>query len=190
MVKDNGDGTYDATFTVLCAGPYTVHVMAKAPDADFAHVDNSPYHDVMWLPSEICPSKCSIEGDGILGSCVKEEATFTVLARDIHDNLVVNCANEFSVTMTGPQRIKPKVTNHGDGTFTCSYSCSITGAYVTSVLVSGQHIRGSQFNTSIVSGYFNADEARAMQTTMGVTDVVDQRASFAGGSRARRIQMP
>merc|ERR1711924_79474 len=188
-IVDNNDGTDEAKFTIRFAGPYVVNVTAKpAGGAEFGHVDNSPYQSVVWLPGQLSPDHCTVEGDGIVGACVKDKASFTIHARDMFGNLVVNCSESFQVALTGPQRIKPKIVNNMDGTFACFYSSTITGAYYTSIMTGGKHIRGSQFNTSIVTGYFNADEARSMQAQMGVrVDEKSARNSFAGGQRAVRI---
>jgi hypothetical protein len=80
-VKDNGDGTYSASYTATVAGVYELHITLGVEE----HVAQSPY-PLRVLPAPPCVKRCRVEGGGRCGAVAGVTARFEVEACDEFGN--------------------------------------------------------------------------------------------------------
>jgi filamin len=127
-LKDNGDGTYTATFAPNDAGKHRIDVTLRD-----APVANSPYTiDVK-------------EGADHNTSHV-EAFQFTIRARTKRNQNMTRGGEKFEVGITGPQgQVQNKLSDNGDGSYLCVYKLpeGAKGNFTFSVKVNNHDIQGS-----------------------------------------------
>ena len=64
-VRDHGDGTYTAEWTLEIKGHYVVSVYLKD-----IPVAGSPFPEALWTSGPVYGPKCTVEGSGIFGTQV------------------------------------------------------------------------------------------------------------------------
>jgi hypothetical protein len=185
-VTDHGDGTYTLTVVAHTAGLYDARVFLegnKPLERPFL-VDMEVPHGIVHPPA------CSVDGEGLLGAELGQQASFTIHCRDCFKNTVYNrgLEDDPKVTVSGPQRVVPAhLSDNGDGSITAVYSTTVSGAYHISVMFRGRHVAGSQFRATVVAG-FEASEVKKLQTRMEEDEgATVERGSLSGG---RRLQQP
>lgn len=89
--------------------------------------------------------RCIASGEGLQAATVGQTASFQIQAIDATGQRRESGGDLFSVTCRGPARAHAKVTDNRDGTYTCSWRSSTSGAYYLTISLSGIQIHGSPF---------------------------------------------
>jgi len=144
-VTDNGDGTYNVTYTAEAPGDYKIDV----------GLHGHPIKDSPFRPN-IKPSSSAdqsyAEGPGLLGAVDNEPAHFTIHSVDKWGNPRTDGGDDFGVKITGPEEIKPQVVDNGDGTYSVTYVPDKIGNYNIEVTLEGAQIKDSPFHVQVKSG--------------------------------------
>jgi len=139
---DNGDGTYDGTYTVNAPGNYQVDI-----DLEGAPIKNSPYK---LLIEQANPGKSWAEGPGLEGGQQGKEGVFTIHAVDADGKPVREGGDPFVVKVRGPGgEVKPNVKDNNDGTYTVKYTPDGYGKYDVDVGLHGSPIKDAPFHVNI-----------------------------------------
>lgn len=148
-VKDNGDGTYSATYTPTVSGEYTVDV--KVNDVD---VKENPFK-ITVNPAAVDPKHCVAEGAGLSKAKCAKEASFKLFLKDRFDNKVPfaeGTTAEASLTAEGQEPVVVTIKSNGDDTFGAVYKVKRPGKWVLNVKVNAGEIKGNPFSVPITPG--------------------------------------
>ncbi len=163
-VTDNGDGTYSADYTPANGGTDSLAITINGQA-----VSGSPFTSVVggavsmaqgfrpWRRTNLLmllspqfadpgqsTAVISAEVAGVL-------TTITVTVRDTDGQQVPEGGDTVAISVTGANTASPAVTDHGDGSYTASYTPATAGTNAIAITVNGQPIGGSPF-TSVVTG--------------------------------------
>ena len=99
-----------------------------------------------WLKSEgVFGPHTVCVGEGLASAYTHQKTSFTIQARDwLHHDLQQG-GDVFEVRIRGNQSTSAEVVDHGDGTYTATYSVGITGVYALHVTHERKHVSGSPF---------------------------------------------
>ncbi|DAZ99199.1 TPA: hypothetical protein N0F65_008232 [Lagenidium giganteum] len=145
-VTDNGDGTYQLTYTPRIAGMYNVRVTWLEND-----INNSPY-TVGVVPNVPVGATTTANGAGLSTATTNIQSSFTITTRDLNGNLVTQGGQvpSFQVTLVHP---KGNVTGSCTDLLNGLYSCSYTPQFVGSTSLAVMLVR-SGVSTPIVKSPF------------------------------------
>jgi len=158
-VTDNEDGTYEVAYEPTKAGMYRLFVTI----GDDELVAESPYQ-VEVVPGKPCPRRTVVAGSGLGGGKVGEKSSFTVEARDRHDN---RCRGgkpdmDLKVTATSAKGIlEVAVRANEDGTFVCTYTPAREGFYRLELSSSGAVVGSSPYSLRVRSGSVGPQDSSA-----------------------------
>ena len=138
-VKDNGDGTYTVTYEAEKPGDYEVDVTFED-----AHIKDMP-KTIKIKPSPDA-SKTYADGPGLEKPTTHHPQEFTIHAVDHEGNPLTQGGDDFKVTISGPEEIKPEVVDNGDGTYTVKYEAEKPGDYKVDVTFEDAHIKDMPLN--------------------------------------------
>ena len=148
-VKDNGDGTYSASYTPTVAGEYTIDV--KVNDAA---VKENPFK-ITVSPSDVDPAHCVAEGAGLSKANVAKESRFKIFLRDRFDNKVPfppGTTTEGFLEAEGQEKIVCAIKSNGDDSFDGSYKMRRPGNWKLTLNVNGKPVKNSPFTVKINPG--------------------------------------
>ena len=138
-LKDNGDGTYDCSYTPNAPGEYEVNV----------NFGDKPIKDMpckFSVKAAPCPPKSYAEGPGVVECVDNEAAVFTIYLLDKEGNRRVDGGDNVKVDVTGvPLQAEVKVTDNNDGTYSVEYLADEPGQVTVAVTCDGEHIKDSPF---------------------------------------------
>lgn len=97
------------------------------------------------------PLHCKAQGDGLHMATVRRAATFTIIACDEQGEKIGHGGDTFFVAIRGASRVRARVTDNEDGTYTVEYKPSVSGLYSISVSVFGLPLSGSPFAVSAIT---------------------------------------
>ena len=185
-IKDNGDGTYKASYQPLNEGKHKVNVLLKDPYNPLLsnHIKDSPKE--VDIEAGAFPGTCEAFGPGIEDNKTKdtEEAVFTIQAKDRHGNPLKKGGEKFDVDIEGPTgKIDPEITDNNDGTYTVKYQPKKAGPHKVEVKNKDQHIKDSPFKFNIAEG---VDAGLSKVGTMSFTIVArnkDKQPKVGGGDK-------
>eukprot|EP00002_Diphylleia_rotans_P010658 TRINITY_DN2119_c0_g1_i4.p1 TRINITY_DN2119_c0_g1~~TRINITY_DN2119_c0_g1_i4.p1 ORF type:complete len:1135 (-),score=227.07 TRINITY_DN2119_c0_g1_i4:260-3664(-) len=153
-VLDNTDGTYTVTYSVKMVGDYSLHVLLgknQLPGCPF----------LVKCRADASPSKCYAVGDGATSAIAGQETKFDVHVHDEKGDRIRVGGDE--VIAYFEDRAKTVfVHDNNDGSYIVSYLYNIIGSYRMSVLVNGEHIRGSPLPIQVVAGKLLATNCYAL----------------------------
>ena len=101
-------------------------------------------------------------GEGLRGHVLGQPTVFHIHAVDEDGRACSSGGNAFTVSIRGPSRVSPSLVDHGDGTYVCEWEGSVTGNYLVSVLLGGEHIGGSPTMASVVTPGHDPTQCRMM----------------------------
>jgi filamin len=132
-ITDNGDGTYNVSYTPTVPGDYHVNVfLFDKPIKDTPKA-------VHFKPSA-SPEKTEVHGPGLKGGQAEKPATFKIIARDPEGNQRTDGGDDFVVKVDGPSAVQPHIHDNGDGTYDVTYQTAEPGDYKVQVLVDGKPV--------------------------------------------------
>jgi len=178
-LKDNGDGTYEATYTPVVPGKHEVSVM----------MDGKPLRKmprkVEVVPATPDPSQCTASGPGVEGPVtVGEEAPITIQAVNRAGvPIKVGGAKVHAVaTPLGDgeeekegKKIEMEVKDNGDGTYSAAYTPALFGKTRVDIEVAGDKdemkpIRDSPFTVETAKDPAKTDAGQSYAFGPGVED--------------------
>ena len=154
-VVDNGDGTYDVTWTGTVRGEYTLHVSLKEEP-----IHDSPWRVVVSTGNPLA-ARCTMSGTGLGGSPAGSVASLLIESNDYYGNVVTQGGAPFEgslISVDGRHVGACALTDHQDGTYTLAYEAQIMGEYFLAVRLHGEHIHESPFVVFVDHG--DTDPAR------------------------------
>ena len=138
-IRDNGDGTYDVTFTPWEVGPHEIDV-----EWGGAPLPSSPYH--VDIQGRVMLSQLTASGEGLKEALVLSPTEFQL------------SAGEPGLTEEGQLQVEVQavqdeaavdITDSGDGNYTITYVAPSSGQYLINVLYGGEHMPGSPFRSIV-----------------------------------------
>lgn len=95
-----------------------------------------------------CAAECTATGDGLQQATPREEARFTIIARDAAGQPRRVGGELFKLLFRGASSPTVEQRDMGDGTYECSYLLVSSGKYELTVLLGGERIQGSPFKVA------------------------------------------
>jgi len=129
-VIDNGDGTYDVTYTPTKPGDYTVAVFLF--DKQIRDLPKT-----IHFKPDADPTQTQVFGPGLESGQAEEKLQFKIVAKDSEGNQRSDGGDNFLVSIDGVESIVPQVMDNGDGTYDVTYDTKEPGDYVVNVLLDG-----------------------------------------------------
>jgi len=166
MVADQGDGTYEISYTPMVDGDYT---LSLAVDNQKIGGKHNPFPFVV-VPGSPDGSKSIAHGKGLESAVVGEDNHFTVETRDAFNNKIGIGGADVGGNMTNldsGEVVPLVVEDNGDGTYRASYpELQKTGNYELVPTVAGFPVKGAPFKLQVKPGGTNLDN-----TTVDFPDV-------------------
>jgi adhesin/invasin len=152
-VTDNGNGTYQTTYTPTVAGFDNVLITINGVE-----LNSSPLSTTV-NPGSISPgsSTANVPASAIAGTVI----TYTITARDQFGNALSSGGHNVVVSITGANTATPFVNDNLNGRYNASYIPSATGTDNVVITLNGVNISGSPFTTTINPGSFDPSESTA-----------------------------
>lgn len=150
-IRDNGNDTYNVSFTPWEVGPHKVDVLWGR-----AHVPKSPFSmNVIPAPDA---NTCSATGKGLKQAIAGKLTSFTILAPE---KGLLEKKGGLEVQVNSLQESVPvEIVDNDDGSYKASYTAPVPGAYVIMVKFYEKNIPGSPFKLDVVPAP-NASNCRA-----------------------------
>ena len=151
-VTDNHDGTYSGSYTPSTVGADSVAILING-----TAISGSPY------PSTVSegPSKPSLCTATVPGGVAGLPTPITVQARDGAGNLRTTGGDTLQLTVSGANTGTPTATDNGDGTYSATYTPSVTGLDQLTIQLNGAGIAGSPYSSQVVPGALNPAHSTA-----------------------------
>jgi hypothetical protein len=174
-IKDNDDGTYTVTYTPVVAGGYHVdvcyeeHSIKDMPRT--IQIQASPSAALSWA-----------EGPGIEDGKVfdNEDTHFVIYAVDGNGAPRTAGGDKFDVTIDGPYKVHPKVTDNNDGTYRVEYAAEEPGAYKIGVEYEGKPIKDSPWTVNVKEGTDASKSKATFSLTVHAHDKRGNQKTFGG----------
>ncbi len=80
-----------------------------------------------------------------------QPTVISIQARDVFGNNRTTGGGTWTVAVTGANTASPAVTDNGDGTYTASYTPTASGSDQVAIRLSGSHIGGSPYTSTVVA---------------------------------------
>jgi len=161
-IKDNHDGTYDASYTPKDPGVYNVDVTLNGQP-----IKNSPYKPLIENANA---GNSWAEGDGLTGGKTDHPAHIKIHAVDADGKPVTRGGDPFVVQVSGPESQKPPVKDNGDGTYDVVYNVGTPGTYKIDITLHGAPIKDAPFTAQIKPC---ADASKSYADGPGLQGAVD-----------------
>jgi len=132
-VVDNGDGTYDVSYSPQTAGDYVVDV----------RVGGESVRDTPLTVRVREGTDGALSGFGSF--------TLTVISRDKKGTPKTFGGDPFEVKVKGPGEVEIRAVDNGDGTYTAAYVIEGNGRFSVGVVLNGKEVSGSPFVQNVGS---------------------------------------
>lgn len=173
-IKDNGDGTYDVTFTPTSAGPHDVTVLLNGepigPEGGVTSV-------VDIAPATPDPAQCYAEGEGLEKAVVGQPAAAKVYSVNKNGDRIPVGGHDFAGLLkdANGREIPAEVKDNGDGTYDLSYVPVVAGpAELAITVLEGQPIKDSPFAVTVAKDAAKPDAEKCLVYGPGVGDAPDE----------------
>jgi uncharacterized repeat protein (TIGR01451 family) len=137
-VQDNGDGTYTATFTATTAGPNTI----TATVGGQAVTSTAPGFTVVPGPVSLSQSTVVVTPATVAAGAA---ATVTLTAQDAQGNQEASggLTVTFALGSGSGRGTLGAVGDHGDGTYTATFTATTAGSVTLTAAIGGQAVTGT-----------------------------------------------
>eukprot|EP01121_Diplochlamys_sp_Union-15-3_P001758 TRINITY_DN1152_c0_g2_i1.p1 TRINITY_DN1152_c0_g2~~TRINITY_DN1152_c0_g2_i1.p1 ORF type:complete len:767 (+),score=229.10 TRINITY_DN1152_c0_g2_i1:31-2301(+) len=145
-VKDNGDGSYPATYVPTESGPHTITVTLAG-----TNIKGSPWKANISREGPD-PRTTRVEGPGLEpGNEAGKPANFKIISMTASGKPVTDGGDPYVVKVTGPydDHVPVDVKDNHNGTYDISYKPSDTGPHKIEVLLDGHHVAKSPYTVDI-----------------------------------------
>jgi len=157
LVGDQGDGTYEISYTPTIVGDYALSLSVDNQKIGGKH---NPFPFVV-VPAAPDGAHSVAHGKGVESAVVGQDNHFTIETRDAFNNKVGIGGADVAGNLTNPATgdvVPLVVEDNGDGTYRASYpDLQKTGAYELVPTVSGVPIKGAPFQLKVKPGGTNLD---------------------------------
>eukprot|EP01126_Amoeba_proteus_P053924 TRINITY_DN65_c0_g2_i1.p1 TRINITY_DN65_c0_g2~~TRINITY_DN65_c0_g2_i1.p1 ORF type:complete len:745 (+),score=152.19 TRINITY_DN65_c0_g2_i1:158-2392(+) len=163
---DNGNGTYDVTYTASSPGKHTVGVTFNGQ-----HIQKSPFV-VNVNPSKPDPTQCLAYGPGLEGGEAHSPAEFTIEARNKLGDRIPLGGQAFNVTVTDPYgaKLPVDVKDNGDGTYNVTYNPVDPGQFTVAISLQGSPVAKSPYTVDIEESMAFASPHKSWADGPGLED--------------------
>ncbi|MDJ0767111.1 MAG: filamin/ABP280 repeat domain-containing protein, partial [Myxococcota bacterium] len=151
-VSDAGDGTYTASYTPTNAGTDNVTITMNGTE-----IGGSPFSSVVAVGAASPALTVATVPAGVAG----EVTTITVQSRDASGNDLTTGGEVVVVAVTGANTAIAAITDNDDGTYSATYTPTITGTDDIDVQLNGTSIGSSPFTSAVAPSTANASQSRA-----------------------------
>ena len=175
---DNEDGTYDATYTPKHPGADRVAVKING-----VHIGGDPVRPQIQVGGASPASTLEVP-DGRAGKSTKIKIT----ARDQSANALSTGGDRVVVSVSVANSSTPNVEDHGDGTYTATYTPTHVGTDYVSATMNGTPINGGPFVSKVTAGPLDAERSRVVVPPTGMAGVATAIAIHARDLHGNEIQ--
>jgi hypothetical protein len=153
-VVDNGDGSYQASYTPTGAGSDALEIGLNG-----VVIGGGPYSSVV-APGDPSPAQTTAT---VPGGTAGDPTTIAIQGRDQFGNNLVSTGGTVSVSITsGPHFGTPvPVVDNNDGTYTASYTPTIVGTDNFLITLNGTLIGGGPYSSLVAPGVVSAVNSTA-----------------------------
>lgn len=99
---------------------------------------------------------CIVDGTGIKVGTTGVESTFSITAVDASGHKLETGGHHFFVLVRGPDKVRAKVVDHGNGTYTVTWKTWTSGSYKIIVSLLGKVVRGSPWELFVFHPHSHA----------------------------------
>lgn len=189
-VKDLDNGRYLADYTPEKSGQYTLEVhLIDIPDEDDEDEDGEAEPEALLIkgcpkPVQVAPNpvsdptKCEVHGTGSETAVAGVESTFTLVSRDRFGNQGAGNEKFSAKLVSDSATVDATVEDNGDGTYSISYVCPMSGSYALQISLDDNDIAvGGETKSIIVkdAGVSDPGKTKLSGTTL------DQLSSIRAG---------
>eukprot|EP00824_Muranothrix_gubernata_P019367 TRINITY_DN38_c1_g3_i2.p1 TRINITY_DN38_c1_g3~~TRINITY_DN38_c1_g3_i2.p1 ORF type:complete len:1610 (+),score=420.20 TRINITY_DN38_c1_g3_i2:4334-9163(+) len=167
-VVDNGDGTYNVTYTIHKSGEHRIFVSLE--DHPLHQIHNAPFV-VTADAGQTEPGNSSASGVGLEPQLAGLVTSFSITSRDRFGNQRTIGGDKYSVTIEGVENVVPVVHDNENGVYTVKADYKKAGNYTIAVKIDEHHIKGSPFTKLVMAGKSDARLAEAMGSGINNTVV-------------------
>ena len=118
-------------------------------------------------------------GEGLRGHALQTPTAFWIHAADMHGRARLSGGDAFSVSIRGPSRVTPTLIDNDDGTYEVRWMASVSGSYLISTLLNGEHLKGSPFMARVITPEPDPQQCRATAPAGGIAGSVSYPAADA-----------
>ena len=143
QLKDNADGTVDASYVPASAGNHIVSVTLNGQDIGGANGFSKSPFKVLINPAQVDPSKTVIYGPGVEGGNVNAPAKFTVKTVNRFGTPITEGGAPLNLHVKGPvdgSDPHTKLVDNRDGTYSGEYVPILHGTHVVNVDLGGRPV--------------------------------------------------
>jgi hypothetical protein len=159
-VVDQRNGITILTFTATAAMSYSITVMWRVPPPTPA-----PPHQVWVLPGALHTGSCVATGAGVTATVAGETATFVIVSKDRHGNLIHEGGQQFLTGKVGGAMTP--ATDNSDGTYTATYTVTTSGTQRVVGIRAGYDISGSPFLVTVAPNVVHPGRCTVDATDLG-----------------------
>ncbi|MFB2119968.1 filamin/ABP280 repeat domain-containing protein [Parapedobacter sp. 2B3] len=142
-IVDNSDGTYTVTYTPTKSGDDDIAITLGG-----IAISGSPYSSAVSPAVADASNTTATVPAGIAG----EPTTATITVLDEYGNPIMGVGGDLSVSVTGANAGIPvsSVVDHGDGTYTVTYTPTTSGTDNIAIVLDGTAINGSPYSSDVI----------------------------------------
>ncbi len=177
-VVDNEDGTYSATYTPQNPGADRVAVKLNG-----VHIGGDPVRPQIQVGGASASSTLEVP-DGRAGKPTK----VLITARDQSANALPTGGDRVVVSVSVANSATPTVEDHGDGTYTATYTPTHVGSDYISATMGGTPINGGPFVSKVTAGPLDAERTRVVVPPTGMAGAATDIAIHACDLHGNEIQ--
>ena len=104
------------------------------------------------------PAQCVLMGDGLHKATMRKQANFNIETYDAENRRRSTGGDQFFVAVRGSSRVRARVADNDDGTYTVTFKPSVSGKYSIAVSLFGESLPGSPFALEVISPQPDADK--------------------------------
>lgn len=117
-------------------------------------------------------------GEGLRCQVLQRPARFSIYACDRSRQHLRAGGDAFTVSIRGASLVWPSLHDNEDGTYECEWQASVSGVYLVSVMLHGEHISGSPWAARAIAPGADPRQCRLRAGTSPVYAVAGVPACF------------
>lgn len=157
---------------------------ASSPERDsrfalgrsLASLPRSGHRDVAAPEADAAASHAV--GEGLRCQVLHRPARFSIFACDRFRRHLRTGGDPFTVSIRGPSLVWPSLNDCEDGTYECEWQASVSGTYLVTVLLHGEHIAGSPWPARAIAPGADPQQCRVRAGTSPIHATAGEGACF------------